>query len=69
MKRKQMGMNDIFLLELIHRIFLRVPAKDLFRLRFVSKLWHSLIFDRHFCGIALQPLLCRIFSSVLLLGT
>ncbi|XLT92051.1 hypothetical protein HN873_013726 [Arachis hypogaea] len=48
MKRKQLGMNDILPWELIDRIFLRVPAKDLFRLRFVSKLWHSLISDRHF---------------------
>ncbi|RYR14602.1 hypothetical protein Ahy_B04g071229 [Arachis hypogaea] len=48
MERKDMGMNDILPPELIHRIFLRVPAKDLFRLRFVSKLWHSLISDGHF---------------------
>ncbi|KAL4381781.1 hypothetical protein AHAS_Ahas04G0167800 [Arachis hypogaea] len=48
MEGKQMGMNDILPPELIHRIFLRVPAKDLFHLRFVSKLWHSLISDRDF---------------------
>ncbi|KAL4382325.1 F-box/kelch-repeat protein At3g23880 [Arachis hypogaea] len=48
MERKQLGMNDILPRELIHRILLRVPAEDLFRLRFVSKLWHSLISDPHF---------------------
>ncbi|XLT92049.1 hypothetical protein HN873_013724 [Arachis hypogaea] len=46
MERKHL--NDILPRELIDRIFLRVPAKDLFRLRFVSKLWHSLISDPHF---------------------
>ncbi|RYR16663.1 hypothetical protein Ahy_B04g073698 [Arachis hypogaea] len=48
MERKHMGMNDILPPELIHRILLRVPARDLFRLRFISKLWHSLISDRDF---------------------
>ncbi|KAL4382321.1 hypothetical protein AHAS_Ahas04G0221800 [Arachis hypogaea] len=43
MERKHMGMNDILPQELIYRILLRVPAGDLFRLRFISKLWHSLI--------------------------
>ncbi|XP_057756433.1 F-box protein CPR1-like [Arachis stenosperma] len=48
MERKQLGMNDILPRELICRIFLRVPAKDLFCLRFVSKLWHSFISDPDF---------------------
>ncbi|RYR16673.1 F-box protein CPR30-like isoform X1 [Arachis ipaensis] len=43
MERKHMGMNDILPPKLIHRILLRVPAEDLLRLRFISKLWHSLI--------------------------
>ncbi|XP_020978273.1 F-box protein CPR30-like [Arachis ipaensis] len=43
-----MDMNDILPPELIHRILLRVPAGDLFRLRFISKLWHSLISDPDF---------------------
>ncbi|XLR20628.1 F-box/kelch-repeat protein At3g23880-like [Arachis ipaensis] len=51
MERKQVGMNDILPRELIRRIFLRVPAKDLFRLRFVSKLWHSFISDPDFAEL------------------
>ncbi|MED6187058.1 hypothetical protein PIB30_072799, partial [Stylosanthes scabra] len=52
-KQKQMerSMNEILPLELIQRILLRVPAKHLARLRFVSKLWHSLISDPHFAKL------------------
>ncbi|XP_072072148.1 F-box protein CPR1-like [Arachis hypogaea] len=42
------SIHDILPVEFIHRIFLRVPAKHLTRLRCVSKLWYSLISDPHF---------------------
>ncbi|RYR60955.1 hypothetical protein Ahy_A04g018043 [Arachis hypogaea] len=45
---KNKGMSDVLPLDVIRRIFLRLPAKELFRLRCVSKLWHSLISDRDF---------------------
>ncbi|QHO39458.1 Putative F-box protein [Arachis hypogaea] len=41
-------MNDVLPLDLIRRIFLRLPAKELFRLKCVSKLWRTLISDRDF---------------------
>ncbi|MED6107048.1 hypothetical protein PIB30_010494 [Stylosanthes scabra] len=47
-KQKQKSMNEILPLELIERILLRVPVKQLARLRCVSKLWCSLISDLHF---------------------
>ncbi|QHO09538.1 F-box protein CPR30-like [Arachis ipaensis] len=42
---------NILPVELIHRIFLRVPAKHLAGLRYVSKLWYSLISDPHFAEL------------------
>ncbi|MED6107049.1 hypothetical protein PIB30_010495 [Stylosanthes scabra] len=47
-KQKQQSVNEILPLELIERILLRVPVKQLGRLRCVSKLWCSLISDPHF---------------------
>ncbi|MED6215723.1 hypothetical protein PIB30_000729 [Stylosanthes scabra] len=44
---KQKSMDDLPV-ELIQKIFLMVPAKQLGRLRCVSKLWQSLISDPHF---------------------
>ncbi|MED6215721.1 hypothetical protein PIB30_000727 [Stylosanthes scabra] len=41
MEKKHKSMNDILPVDLIHRIFLMVPAKQLGRLRCVSKLWQS----------------------------
>ncbi|MED6160156.1 hypothetical protein PIB30_048711 [Stylosanthes scabra] len=48
MEKKHKSMNDILPVDLIQRIFLMLPAKQLVRLRSVSKLWHSLISDPHF---------------------
>ncbi|MED6107051.1 hypothetical protein PIB30_010497 [Stylosanthes scabra] len=45
---KQKSMNEILPLELIERILLSVPVKQLARLWCVSKLWHSLISDPEF---------------------
>ncbi|MED6106068.1 hypothetical protein PIB30_001461 [Stylosanthes scabra] len=50
-KQMQSSMNEILPLELIQIILLRVPAEHLARLRFVSKLWHSLISDPHFAKL------------------
>ncbi|MED6187062.1 hypothetical protein PIB30_072803, partial [Stylosanthes scabra] len=47
-------MNDILPLELIQAILLRVPARNLFRLKLVSKLWHSLISNPEFVELHLQ---------------
>ncbi|MED6214062.1 hypothetical protein PIB30_099352 [Stylosanthes scabra] len=48
MEKKHRSMNDILPVDLIQRIFLKLPAKQLGRLRRVSRLWHSLISDPHF---------------------
>ncbi|XP_057762179.1 F-box/kelch-repeat protein At3g06240-like [Arachis stenosperma] len=45
---KSKSIHDILALELIHRILLRVPVKDLDRLKCVSKLWNTLISDPDF---------------------
>ncbi|XP_057762183.1 F-box protein CPR1-like isoform X1 [Arachis stenosperma] len=45
---KSKSIHDILPLELIHRILLRVPVKDLGRLKCVSKLWNTLISDPDF---------------------
>ncbi|MED6106064.1 hypothetical protein PIB30_001457 [Stylosanthes scabra] len=50
-KEQRSNINEILPLELIQIILLRVPAKHLARLRFVSKLWHSLISDPHFAKL------------------
>ncbi|MED6186497.1 hypothetical protein PIB30_067269 [Stylosanthes scabra] len=47
-QQKLKSINEILPLELIQRILLRVPVKQLARLRCVSKLWHSLISDPEF---------------------
>ncbi|XP_057756333.1 F-box protein At3g61340-like [Arachis stenosperma] len=48
MEKKHKGMNDVLPLDLIWRIFMRLPAKELFRFRCVSKLWRTLKSDRDF---------------------
>ncbi|QHO09433.1 F-box protein CPR30-like [Arachis ipaensis] len=48
MEKKLQSINDLLPLELIEEIFLRIPIKHLARLRFVSKLWNTLISDPHF---------------------
>ncbi|RYQ78873.1 hypothetical protein HN873_049913 [Arachis hypogaea] len=45
---KSKSIHDILPLELIHIILLRVPLKQLGRLKCVSKLWNTLISDPHF---------------------
>ncbi|QHN81050.1 F-box/kelch-repeat protein At3g23880 [Arachis hypogaea] len=45
---KSKSIDDIFPLELIHRILVRVPLKHLGRLKCVSKLWNALISDPDF---------------------
>ncbi|MED6107046.1 hypothetical protein PIB30_010492 [Stylosanthes scabra] len=47
-KQKQKSINEILPLELIQRILLSVPVKQLARMRCVSKHWQSLISDPHF---------------------
>ncbi|MED6106062.1 hypothetical protein PIB30_001455 [Stylosanthes scabra] len=53
-EQKQESVNEILPLELIQRILLRVPVKQLACLRCVSKLWCSLISDPHFAESHLQ---------------
>ncbi|MED6162183.1 hypothetical protein PIB30_067939 [Stylosanthes scabra] len=48
MEKKHRSMNDILPVDLIQRIFLMLPAKQLVHLRCVSRLWKSLISDPHF---------------------
>ncbi|XLT57474.1 hypothetical protein HN873_050078 [Arachis hypogaea] len=48
MDRKQKSINELLSLELLQAILVRVPAKHLLPLRFVSKLWLSLISDPTF---------------------
>ncbi|MED6225656.1 hypothetical protein PIB30_095717, partial [Stylosanthes scabra] len=50
MEKKHKSMDDLPV-ELVQKIFLMLPAKQLFRLRCVSKLWHSLISDPHFAQL------------------
>ncbi|XLR63118.1 F-box protein CPR30-like isoform X2 [Arachis ipaensis] len=45
---KSKSIHDILPLELIHRILLRVPLKQLGRLKCVSKIWNTLISDPDF---------------------
>ncbi|XP_057753642.1 F-box/kelch-repeat protein At3g23880-like [Arachis stenosperma] len=45
---KSKSIHDILPLELIHRILLRVPLKQLGRLKCVSKIWNTLISDLDF---------------------
>ncbi|XLR21061.1 F-box/kelch-repeat protein At3g23880 [Arachis hypogaea] len=45
---KSKSIHDILGLDLIHRILLRVPLKQLGRLKCVSKFWNTLISDPHF---------------------
>ncbi|QHO09958.1 hypothetical protein HN873_014359 [Arachis hypogaea] len=54
MEKKQKSIHHILPHDLIHTIFLRVPAKHLVRLRCVSKLWYSLISDPHFAELHFQ---------------
>ncbi|QHO09994.1 F-box protein [Arachis hypogaea] len=53
MDNNQKSINDLPL-ELFQAILLRVQAKDLFRLKFVSKLWFSLISDSNFVELHLH---------------
>ncbi|QHO09529.1 putative F-box protein [Arachis hypogaea] len=48
MDNNQKSINELLPLELLQAILVRVPAKHLFPLRFVSKLWLSLISDPTF---------------------
>ncbi|XLR21262.1 F-box protein CPR1-like [Arachis hypogaea] len=48
---KSKSIHDILPLDLIHIILLRVPIRHLARLRFVSKLWCSLISDPDFAAL------------------
>ncbi|MED6137323.1 hypothetical protein PIB30_063943 [Stylosanthes scabra] len=48
------SMNDVLPVELIHAILLRVPARYLFRLKLVSKLWLSLISHPNFVELHLH---------------
>ncbi|QHO09552.1 F-box protein CPR1-like isoform X1 [Arachis hypogaea] len=53
MEKKQKSIDNLPH-DLIHRIFLRVPAKHLAPLRCVSKLWYSLISDPQFAELHFQ---------------
>ncbi|XP_015962698.1 F-box protein CPR1 isoform X1 [Arachis duranensis] len=53
-EKKYKSIDDILPPDLIHRIFLKVPAKHLASLRCVSKLWYSLISDPQFVEFHFQ---------------
>ncbi|XP_057746395.1 F-box protein CPR1-like [Arachis stenosperma] len=54
MEKKQKSIHDILPHDLIHTILLKVPAKNIVRLKCVSKLWYSLISDPHFAELHFQ---------------
>ncbi|XLT86260.1 hypothetical protein HN873_008013 [Arachis hypogaea] len=54
MEKKQKSIHDILPHDLIHTILLKVPARNIVRLKCVSKLWYSLISDPHFAELHFQ---------------
>ncbi|MED6193952.1 hypothetical protein PIB30_023968 [Stylosanthes scabra] len=68
MEKQLKSINDLFPLELIRAILLRIPIKELARSKCVSKLWNTLISDPNFAESHLHHSLAPTHTYLLIRG-